>query len=263
MRFALGVQYDGAEFCGWQIQNNGRTVQQVLEQAVSKVVDEPIRLFCAGRTDSGVHGVAQVAHFDTSAIRDEKALVFGSNTFLKNDVSVIWAKPVSDDFHARFSALSRRYRYVICNTPVRPALLRKHLSWHYRPLDVERMKMAASCLVGEHDFSSYRAAGCQAKSPIRTIEFLKVSRSGDAIFIDIKANAFLQHMVRNIAGVLMKIGAGEREPEWAQEVLEHRDRTKGGKTASPYGLYFVGAYYPKEFMLPEPILSQHLIPSIA
>jgi len=262
MRFALGVQYDGAGFYGWQIQNNGRTVQQVLEQAVSKVVDEPVRLFCAGRTDSGVHGVAQVAHFDTLALRDEKALIFGSNAFLEHDVSVVWAKQVHDDFHARFSALSRQYRYVICNTPVRPALLRKHLSWHHRPLDVKSMKAAALYLQGEHDFSSFRAAGCQAKSAIRTIESLEVCRSGDAIYIDVKANAFLQHMVRNIAGVLMKIGSGECEPEWAREVLEYRDRTKGAKTASPCGLYFVGAYYPKKFQLPEPVLGQHLIPSI-
>lgn len=261
-RFALGVQYDGSAFCGWQMQDKVRTVQQVLEKAVSKVVDEDIRLICAGRTDAGVHGIAQVVHFDTSATRDEKALVFGSNTFMAADVSVIWAKPVSEDFHARFSAQSRRYRYVICNTTIRPALLRKHVCWNYRPLDVDKMAAAASYLIGKHDFSSFRAAGCQAKSAVREIQDLQISRSGDAIFIDIKANAFLQHMVRNIAGVLMKIASGEREPQWAQEVLEHRDRTKGGVTAPPYGLYFVGAYYPESFKIPEPVLSQHLIPSI-
>lgn len=262
MRFALGVQYDGSAFCGWQIQDNVRTVQQVLEQAVSKVVDEKIRLKCAGRTDTGVHGIAQVVHFDTSAIRDEKALIFGSNTFMDGDVSVVWAKSVSEDFDARFSAQSRRYRYIICNSAIRPALLRKHVCWNYRPLDVDKMAAAATYLLGNHDFSSYRAAGCQAKSAVRDLQELEVSRSGDAVFIDIKANAFLQHMVRNIAGVLMKIGAGEREPVWAKEVLEYRDRTKAGVTASPYGLYFVGAYYPESFNLPQPVLSKHLIPSI-
>lgn len=263
MRFALGVQYDGTEFCGWQIQDRVRTVQQVLEQAVSKVLDEPAKLVCAGRTDTGVHGVAQVVHFDSSTFRDEKALVFGSNAFMDHDVSVIWARHVSEDFHARFSAIGRRYRYLICNTPIRPALLRKHVCWNYRSLDVEKMKQAANHLIGEHDFSSFRAAGCQARSAVRTIEELEVSRSGEAIFIDIKANAFLQHMVRNIAGVLMKIGAGERDPLWAKEVLLHRDRTRGGVTAPPYGLYFIGPYYPEKFSIPQPVLSKHLIPSIA
>ena len=263
MRFALGVQYDGAAFCGWQIQDNVRTVQQVLEQAVSKVLDEPIKLICAGRTDTGVHGIAQVVHFDATNFRDEKALVFGTNTFMDHDVSVIWARQVSDDFHARFSAISRRYRYLICNNSIRPALLRKHVSWNYRPLDVEKMKQAATHLIGEHDFSSFRAAGCQAKTAVRTIEELEVSRSGDAVFIDIKANAFLQHMVRNIAGVLMKIGAGERDPQWAKKVLLYCDRTRGGVTAPPYGLYFIGPYYPEKFPIPQPVLSPHLIPSVS
>lgn len=263
MRVALGVQYDGSEFSGWQAQKHGvRTVQETLEASLSKVADSPIRLFCAGRTDTGVHGVCQVVHFDTEAERSNKAWVMGGNRFLDWDVSVKWALPVEEDFHARFSALRRRYRYVIINTPTRAAIFRKHLSWNYRPLNELAMQDAANYLLGEHDFDAYRAAGCQAKSPVRTVELIEVRRIGNLITIDIQANAFLQHMVRNIAGVLMKVGVGDRPSVWAKEVLLGRDRRKGAVTAPPFGLYFVGAGYPAQFGVPDIALPEHAIPSL-
>ncbi|MBV1885024.1 MAG: tRNA pseudouridine(38-40) synthase TruA [Gammaproteobacteria bacterium] len=263
MRVALGIQYDGSGFSGWQTQKHGvRTVQQTLEKSLSKVANEPIRLKCSGRTDTGVHGICQVVHFDSDANRDKKAWVMGGNRFLDLDVSVKWAMPVVEDFHARFSALRRRYRYVIINTPTRAAIFRKHLSWNYRPLDDSLMQEAANYLLGEHNFDAYRAAGCQAKSPIRTIELIEVKRHGNLITIDIQANAFLQHMVRNIAGVLMKIGAGDCPADWAQEVLLSQDRCQGAMTAAPYGLYFIGAGYPAHFGIPEIALPTHAIPSL-
>ena len=251
MRIALGIEYDGSEFHGWQLQDDGvRTVQGAVERALGKVANEPVRVFCAGRTDTGVHGSGQVIHIDTTAQRDERAWVFGANANLPKDVAVLWAKPVPDSFHARFSAMRRAYRYVIFTRPVRPTFLAYRVTWSYCDLDVERMQLAAEYLLGEHDFSSYRAQGCQAKSPIRTIYRLDVSRHDDFIFIDIEANAFLHHMVRNIAGVLMSIGSGEAGTQWAQQVLEHRDRTQGGVTAPPYGLYLTTVHYPPEFGLP-------------
>lgn len=252
MKIALCVQYDGSQFNGWQRQVHGvRTVQEELERALSKVADESVSLVCAGRTDTGVHGYAQVVHIETRAERDMKAWVFGGNRFLDYDVAIAWAKAVEDDFHARFSALSRSYRYLICNTPIRTAVMRQYVCWNYRPLDVSKMQEAANYLLGEHDFSSYRAAGCQSKTALRHVTHLHVQRQGDMVIVDIQANAFLQHMVRNIVGVLMKIGAGEREPLWAKEVLELRDRTQGGVTAPPYGLYFTGVAYPERYQLPQ------------
>lgn len=251
MRIALGVEYDGSQYCGWQRQKHDpETVQEYLEKALSKVANHPVQVICAGRTDTGVHGVGQVVHFDTDAQRNERGWIFGCNTSLPDTVSVRWAKPVDDAFHARFSALSRAYRYVIYNHPVRPALGMKHLTWNYRHLDVELMNEAAQTLVGEHDFSSFQAQGCQAKSPVRTIQHLQLYRRGDLIVMDIQANAFLQHMVRNIAGVLMAIGC-EKEPKaWIEEVLNHRNRTLGGVTAPPYGLYFMKVQYPDQFAIP-------------
>jgi len=261
MKIALSIQYDGSQFCGWQRQKHGvRTVQQQLEESLSKVADSDISVICAGRTDTGVHGLAQVVHIETPVQRDMKAWVYGGNRFLDYDISISWAKAVPDDFHARFSAQARSYRYLICNTPIRPAVMRQYVCWNYRPLDVAAMQEAADYLLGEHDFSSYRAAGCQAKSAHRHLRALTVRRFGNMVVVDVCANAFLQHMVRNIVGVLMKIGAGERAPVWAREVLEFRDRTKGGVTAPPYGLYFVGVEYPEEYELPEQSVDDFIFP---
>lgn len=251
MRVALGVQYDGSGFRGWQAQQPGtRTVQIALEKALSRVADHPVRVVCAGRTDAGVHGVGQVAHFETTAVRSERAWVLGGNAHLPLDMNLNWAREAPDDFHARFSALARRYRYLILNQPQRSALWRGRAAWHYRPLDVERMQIAGQALVGEHDFSAFRAAECQARHPIRDIHELILHRQGDGVVLEVEANAFLHHMVRNIAGVLMTIGAGDRPIEWAQEVLERRDRTQAGVTAPAEGLYLLAVRYPERFGLP-------------
>ncbi len=257
MRFALGLEYDGSAFHGWQRQENIRTVQGCLEQALSRVANQPTEVVVAGRTDAGVHASSegldgQVAHFDTPADRSLRAWVLGGNLYLPADVAICWAKAVPDDFHARFSATSRHYRYWIQNSQTRPALNRARVTWDHRPLELEAMAMAARSLVGTHDFSSYRARGCQAKSPIRTLHRLDVMRGSQpgSIVLEVVANAFLQHMVRNLAGVLMTIGAGERPPEWAREVLEQRNRACGGVTAPPNGLYLVGVEYPPEFGIP-------------
>ena len=251
-RIALGIEYDGSAYHGWQsqLQEGVATVQETLEQALSRVADHRVSVVCAGRTDTGVHGTGQVVHFDSEAIRDNKAWVYGGNSNLPPDICVRWAQPVSQDFHARFSAVSRRYRYVIYNHPIRPALFSRQLSWNYRPLALAPMQAAAQALVGEHDFSAYRGVQCQAKSPVKTVHSLELYQQGPVMVIEIEANAFLMHMVRNIAGVLMAIGAGFQPVEWAGEVLETRDRTAGGVTAPPYGLYLVGVGYPDKFGLP-------------
>lgn len=251
MRIALGIEYDGSAFSGWQFQDHSPSIQAVVEAALSKVAGQPVRVICAGRTDTGVHAAEQVVHFDTGVERSLRAWVFGANANLPKEVAVLWATPVSDEFHARFKACRRRYRYVIYNRPVRPTFLAWRTTWEYRPLDVARMQTAAQALIGEHDFSSYRAQGCQAKSPVRTVTRLEVSRQEELVFIDIEANAFLHHMVRNIAGVLMAIGAGEQPVSWAKEVLEHRQRALGGVTAPPSGLYLMAVEYPAEFQLPQ------------
>jgi tRNA pseudouridine38-40 synthase len=256
VRIAAGVEYDGSAFCGWQYQDHSPSVQAAVEQALSRVADETLRVVCAGRTDTGVHAAGQVIHFDTAAQRSDFSWVRGGNSNLPASVSLLWAQPVTEAFHARFSALRRYYRYVIFNRPIRPAYLHRRVSWEYRPLDIEPMQQAARYLVGEHDFSSYRAVACQARSPVRTLYRLDVTRQGEFVILDLEANAFLHHMVRNIAGVLMAIGAGEAEPLWAQQVLEQRDRTLGGVTASPDGLYFMQVDYPPEFALPRPAAAQ-------
>jgi len=258
MRIALGVEYDGANFSGWQIQERGRTVQGCVEQALAQVANHEVRVHCAGRTDSGVHATGQVVHFECDAVRSDRSWVRGANANLPDEVAVIWAKPVSDQFHARFSAQRRRYRYVIYSRSVRPTFLARRVTWDYRPLDIERMQAAANHLLGEHDFSSYRACGCQAKSPVRTVHELNIHKSiqsqsgehGEFIMVDIEANAFLHHMVRNVVGVLSAIGAGEQPVDWSREVLEQRDRKLGGVTAPPYGLYLVGVEYPEKFGIP-------------
>lgn len=250
-RMALGLEYDGDDFCGWQTQDGVRTVQRCVEQALGKVANHEIRVICAGRTDTGVHALEQVIHFDTDARRSPRSWVLGGNANLPRDISLQWACEVDDTFHARFAAQSRRYRYAILNRWVRPAIQRGRVTWVHAPLDAERMQAACQYLIGEHDFSSYRALACQAKSPVRRVYSLQVERSGEYLYIDVHANAFLHHMVRNIAGVLISIGKGERTPEWAREVLDLRDRTQGGITAPPDGLYFVQALYPKQFALPQ------------
>ncbi len=251
MRIALGIEYDGQPYCGWQYQDHSPSVQAVVEKALSAVADGPVRVVCAGRTDTGVHATGQVVHFDTRVQRAAKAWVLGSNTNLPPSVRVLWAQSVSDEFHARFSARRRRYRYVILNRHIRSALLAGRTTFEYRPLDVEPMQRAANLLLGEHDFSSYRAVACQAKSPVRTLYRLDVTRNRDLVLLDVEANAFLHHMVRNLAGVLMKIGAGEATPEWAAEILEKRDRRLGGVTAPPDGLYLMQIDYPAQFELPQ------------
>ena len=249
----MGVEYDGRPFCGWQFQDHSPSVQQAVEEAIAHVANHPVRVVCAGRTDTGVHATGQVIHFDTPAQRESFQWVKGVNANLPDGVAIRWATEVSHDFHARFSAVRRSYRYIIYSRNVRPSYLNGLVTWDYRELDEKAMQQAANTLLGEHDFSSYRALGCQAKSPVRTIYSFTISRNGDFIFLDIEANAFLHHMVRNMAGVLMTIGAGEQEPAWAKEVLELKDRTLGGITAPPHGLYLVEVQYPEIFILPQRI----------
>ena len=251
-RIAMGVEYDGHAFCGWQAQKSDvDTVQEAVEAALSKVADEQITVICAGRTDTGVHGAEQVIHFESEVKRSTRSWVYGGNANLPDTVCLLWAKPVSEDFHARFSAQRRRYQYVIFNRPIRPTFLATRTTWEYRTLDEARMQAAGNYLIGKHDFNAYRAVGCQANSPIREVYGLKVTRKDAFIMIDIEANAFLHHMVRNIAGVLMDVGAGKREPEWAQEILQSQDRRCGGVTASPAGLYLTGVDYDEKFDLPQ------------
>jgi tRNA pseudouridine38-40 synthase len=251
MRIALGIEYDGSNFRGWQMQQTGvRTVQDCLEKALSQVAAHAVNTVCAGRTDAGVHGVEQVAHFDTDAQRPLRAWLLGVNSNLPDDISLLWAQPVAETFHARFSALSRCYRYIILNRPYRSALQRQRATWQRCPLNQERMAEAAKYLLGEHDFTSFRATSCQAKSPVRKIYSLTIARCGDCIIIDIEANGFLHHMVRNIVGVLMAIGRGEQSTCWPQDLLEARNRALAGVTAPAEGLYLKGVQYPVDFRLP-------------
>ncbi len=250
MKIALGVEYDGAQFSGWEGQPRRRTVQGELEKALSAVADRPTKVICAGRTDAGVHAWGQVVHFETEVTRELRAWLLGGNANLPDDVSLTWARSAADDFHARFSARGRHYRYVICNRRTRPAVLRQRVCWEHRPLAVEAMQEGAGHLLGEHDFSSFRAVACQAKSPVRQVRRLEVSQRGVMIFIDVVANGFLHHMVRNMAGVLMAIGMGRQAPAWSRDVLKARDRTRGGVTAPPDGLYLMGVEYPLRFGLP-------------
>jgi tRNA pseudouridine38-40 synthase len=260
-RIALGIEYKGSRYRGFQRQRAGvPSIQESLEKALSKVAGGArVSLSCAGRTDALVHACGQVVHFDTTVQRSMHSWVMGANLNLPADISVAWAKVMPAHFDARFSAMARRYRYVIYNDQIRPAHLAEEITWNHRPLDVQRMRAAAQCLIGTHDFSAFRARQCQAKSPIKTVHHLHLLVSGRFIVLDIRANAFLHHMVRNIAGVLMTIGAGERPVEWAREVLETRVRRTGGVTAHPYGLYLIQVDYPAEFELPERYLGPHFL----
>jgi tRNA pseudouridine38-40 synthase len=247
VRIALKVQYNGSNFSGWQSQIGRRTVQSSLEDALSFVADEHIKVVCAGRTDAGVHSTGQIVHFDTSAVRTDYSWVFGTNTKLPPDISIQWARFVPETFHARFSAISRSYRYLVHNEPIRSALYHKRATWEHRKLNITLMQSATKYWIGRHDFSSFQAKGCQASSPVREIMAFDISREGDLIVFSIKANAFLQHMIRNFAGVLFDIGCRKRAASWANEVLLYKNRSLGGITAEPDGLYLADVGYPKEF----------------
>lgn len=250
MRIALGIEYDGTAYNGWQRQLTGDGVQERVERALSKVANEPVVIICAGRTDTGVHASGQVVHFDTNSERSSRGWLLGANSDLPADVNVTWVQPVSDDFHARFAAVARTYRYLILNRFERSALHRDRAWWVYDQLDIERMQKAAKPLLGEHDFSGFRAAACQASTPVRNISHLSLAQRGPWIELEVTANAFLQHMVRNIMGTLVMIGRGDESPGWAAEILASRDRKKGGIAAPPHGLTLVSVAYPDEFDLP-------------
>jgi tRNA pseudouridine38-40 synthase len=249
-RYAIGLEYDGSEFLGWQIQREEPTVQGCLEKAVAIVADQEARVTCSGRTDTGVHALGQVAHFDSGAIRPERSWILGLNSNLPRGISVLWIREVDESFHARFSAFSRSYRYVILNRWIRPALETKRMSWCRTPLDADKMHQAAQALLGEHDFTSFRARACQARHAMREIQQISVQRSADVISLEVSANGFLYHMVRNIAGSLMRVGLGQERVSWVKEVLEKLDRTLAAPTAPPEGLYFMGARYPDHYDLP-------------
>jgi tRNA pseudouridine38-40 synthase len=250
MRIALGIEYDGTDFSGWQRLKTGASVQASVEQALSKVAAHPVEISCAGRTDAGVHGRCQVAHFDTYAQRDMRGWMLGVSSNLPDSVAVLWAQPVADEFHARYAARSRRYRYHILNRPVRAALDARYVTWERLPLDAPRMHQAAQALCGEHDFSAFRALSCQAAHPRRTVLNVSVQRDGEQLFVDIEANAFLHHMVRNIVGSLLLVGRGEKPTGWIGELLAGCDRQVAGPTAPASGLTFLGPRYPAHWGLP-------------
>jgi tRNA pseudouridine38-40 synthase len=250
MRIAAILEYDGSNFCGWQMQNGDRTVQGAVETALSKVADQALRVTVAGRTDTGVHACGQVIHFDTDTRRKDFEWLRGANSNLPADVAMLWVGEVEASFHARFAAIGRRYRYVILNRAVRPTFLARRVSWDHRPLDVAAMQLAAQYLIGAHDFTSFRAAQCQAKDPVRELRRLDVARQQEFVIIEVEANGFLHHMVRNIAGVLSSVGAGEQSPAWVHEVLLARDRSAGGVTAAADGLYLMRVQYPPHYRLP-------------
>lgn len=249
-RIALGIEYDGSAYYGWQRQQEVTSVQQCLENALSQVANEPITVFCAGRTDAGVHATGQVVHFDTQASRPEVAWSMGVNANLPPTIAVRWVKNVVTDFHARFSATARRYRYIIYNHRLRPAVLSQGVTHFHAPLDAGRMHRAAQCLLGEQDFTSFRAVQCQSKTPWRNLKHIDVTRRGDYVMVDIKANAFVHHMVRNIVGSLLEIGCGHQGEAWMAELLALKDRTQAAATAKAAGLYLVAVDYPDYFALP-------------
>lgn len=258
MRIAMGVEYDGSRYLGWQRQQHGATVQSELERALSAIADEPVEVVCAGRTDTGVHALGQVIHFETNAIRDPRGWLLGTNSALPADISVSWVRDVDPQFHARFSARSRRYLYLILNRPVRSAYADRRAFVVNQPLDVTAMQTAASHLLGEHDFSAFRAARCQSKSPVRKVTSLDIQRREDWVTIDIRANAFLQHMVRNIAGLLVTVGRGDLTPAAALTIRRSRDRTTAPFSAPAAGLTFVSVDYPEDQGLPASPASNYL-----
>ncbi|CNI08782.1 tRNA pseudouridine synthase A [Yersinia aldovae] len=251
LKIALGIEYNGSRYFGWQRQLDVVSVQASLEAALSKVANEPIGVLCAGRTDTGVHATGQVVHFVTHAVRKDAAWTMGVNTHLPPDIAVRWVKTVDNDFHARFSATARRYRYIIFNHRYRPAVLAQGVTHCYMPLDAEKMKQAAQCLLGEHDFTSFRAVQCQSRTPWRNVKHIKVTRHGAYIVVDIKANAFVHHMVRNIVGSLIEVGCGNQDVTWMAQLLALKDRTRAAATAKSEGLYLVSVDYPEHFGLPK------------
>ena len=249
-RIALGLSYDGSAFEGWQSQPSGRTVQDALERALGAVANEPIRVVAAGRTDTGVHATGQVVHFDTTALRRDYSWVRGVNSALPAAIAVQWATSVDAEFSARFSARGRTYRYALSNGPVRPALFARQLGWFHRPLDLIAMQAAAAALIGRHDFTSFRAAGCQAKTPLRNLRRLDISRAGSMIIFTVEADAFLHHMVRNIVGALVYVGKGNHPAGWIAELLAARDRRLAAPTFGPEGLYLTAVEYDAKWRLP-------------
>ena len=251
MRIALGVEYDGRPYCGWQSQADGRTVQDTLQHALSQIAGEPISVIAAGRTDTGVHALEQVVHFDTQIERPLTAWVRGVNAVLPDSIAVRWAHPVPDEFHARFSAHGRSYRYLLINRPTRPAIHAGKVGWFHAPLDLAAMQAAAQCLLGEHDFSAFRASECQAKSPVKHLRQLDIRREGEMLIFDLGADAFLHHMVRNIVGCLVYVGKGKYPPGWLAEVLIGRERRRAAPTFAPDGLYLRRIQYDEKWGLPQ------------
>ncbi|NLS13282.1 tRNA pseudouridine(38-40) synthase TruA [Vibrio sp. SM6] len=260
MKVALGIEYNGTNYYGWQRQRDVKSVQEALEKSLSIVANHPVEVLCAGRTDAGVHGTGQVVHFDTDTNRKMIAWTMGANANLPKDIAVRWAMEVPESFHARFSATARRYRYVIFNHALRPGILSSGVSHYHGVLDEKKMHQAGQFLLGENDFTSFRAVQCQSRSPFRNLMHLNVSRHGDYVVIDIKANAFVHHMVRNITGSLIMVGRGEQPVEWIKQVLEAKDRKVAGPTAKAEGLYLVDVDYPQEFMLPRASLGPLFLP---
>jgi len=253
VRIALGLEYDGSQFFGWQSQAGGHTVQDALQAALSGIANAHVPVIAAGRTDTGVHALEQVAHFDVSVERPLSAWVRGVNALLPKSVAVLWAHAVHEEFHARFSAQARSYRYLLINRPVRCAVQHGKAGWFHAPLDIEKMREAAHYLLGEHDFSAFRAAECQAKSPIKNLAQLDITRQGDTIVFDLTAGAFLHHMVRNIVGCLVYVGKGKHPPQWMKEVLESRNRNQAAPTFAPDGLYLRRISYDEKWGLPQNI----------
>ncbi len=251
MRVALGVEYDGSPYAGWQSQPDGRTVQDVLQLALGRISGERITVIAAGRTDTGVHALEQVIHFDTCAVRPLTAWVRGVNALLPASVSVLWAREVDDEFHARYSARARSYSYYLYCRPVRSAVQHGKVGWYHQALDADMMREAAIHLLGEHDFSAFRASECQAKSPVKTLTTLSIQQNGDMISFDLTANAFLHHMVRNIVGCLVYVGKGKYPPQWINEVLHGRERSKAAPTFAPDGLYLRRITYDEKWGLPQ------------
>ena len=259
-RIALGIEYDGSRFLGWQTQPGGGTVQDALEAALSSIAAAPVSVTCAGRTDRGVHARAQVVHFDTDAERPDSAWVRGVNAMLPEAIAVLWCHRVTAEFHARYCARSRGYRYVLLNRPVRPALAARYAGWHHAPLKVEAMRAAAAYLLGEHDFSAFRAAECQAKSPVRTLHSVGIERDGEFVEFSLRANAWLQHMARNIVGTLVYVGKGKHRPQWARQVLDSRDRSLAAPTFGSEGLYLEAVQYDARWDIPSAEMQKAVLP---
>jgi len=260
MRWALGISYNGQAYDGWQSQPSGRTVQDHLEAALARFAAAPINTLCAGRTDAGVHGLNQVVHFDTEAERAEFSWVRGTNSFLPPDIAVQWAKQVPDAFHSRASARARRYAYVLLESPVRPSVEAGRVGWVFRPLDLQAMQQAAAHLVGEHDFTSFRASGCQSRTPVKTLQPVHIVKRGPYWRFEFEANAFLHHMIRNIMGCLLVVGQGLQPPDWMRDVLAAKSRDAAAPTFSPDGLYFLGPVYEDHWGLPAQVPAYDWLP---